>query len=102
MTPVVFIGSNQAQRECQNHPHQSNPLCGLSQQLIQAAVTALAHVGTAVACNGAGQTGFLTGLDQNNDYQRNAGDDLQDGQNDLQNFHLFNLPPTVLETAHSG
>jgi len=85
----------QAQNQSQSQPNQCDPLGCAGQSLIQA-LAGLAQVGIGIAGDRTGQASLLTGLEHNDQNQSNAGDDLQNSQNDLNNFHLCNLLPTVL------
>ena len=91
---VLLLGQ-QAQYQRQDQPNQRDPLGGTCQGLIQT-LTGLAQVGIGIAGQCAGQAGLLAGLEHDHQHQCNTGNDLQNSQNDLNNFHLCNLPPTVL------
>ena len=91
---VICLYLDEAQHQSQNDPAQSNPLGSGGQSLIQIALAALAQVGILIATGqSTGQTGFLTGLQNDHRDLHDAGDHFQNRQDDLNNFHCFYLPP---------
>ena len=94
MEDLFILTSEQAQHQGQDNPNQSDPLGGLSQQLIQAAALVLVHVGIGRAGQSAGQASLLTRLQQNHNDQGNRANSLKNSQNNLE--HIGNLPPRVL------
>ena len=86
-TAFLMMKLHQAQNQGQNNPNQSDPLGGRSQHLIQAALLVLAQVGIGSTGQSTGQASLLAGLQQNDSDQADAGDNLQDDQNDLKNTH---------------
>ena len=86
MVILVFQLQN-ADQQSQNAPCCSDPLGGGGQLLVQ--TTDLAQIGVVLAGQSAGQAGFLTGLEHDNCDQHQAGDNLQNGNNDLNDFHDF-------------
>ena len=97
---VIAFQLEEAQAQSQCNPNQSNPLSGRCQNLVEAAVLALAQVGIIVTGQSSGQASFLTGLEHNYQNQSNAGNDLQNCHNTLQNLH-FRLPPSTSEFQSS-
>ena len=89
----LYESLHQAQGQGQQDPSQSDPLSSGSQLLIQSRALILAQIGISTAGDGTGQASLLTGLQQNDHNQADAGDDLQDSQNNLHNLHFINLPP---------
>ena len=77
----------QVQDESQNDEDQSNPLGHASQSGIQGLGLALAHEGISGAGDGTGQTGGLTGLQQNDSNQEQGSDHFNDGQNNRKSVH---------------
>ena len=83
----TLLKLDKVQNQGQQYEQQSDPLGCLSQLLVQTAF-GLGQEGLSTAGDCTGQTGLLTGLEQNNCDKEQSGKNLNDGED---NSHLFSI-----------
>ena len=75
---IRFRSLEQAQGKGQQDPDQGNPFRSGSKHLVQAAALGLAQISVGIAGDRTGQTGLLTGLQQNHNNQAHTDQSLKD------------------------
>ena len=70
----------QIQHQRENNKRKRDPLGHLCQSAVKRFCLPLGEEGLRAAGNGAGQTGALSGLEQHNDDQKDAGKKLDDSE----------------------
>lgn len=88
LTETRLAPDGEVQDQSQDHEDNSNPLGGLCQLSIGACTLILGHKGFGIAGNGT-ETGTLAGLSGDDQDQQQCENNLNNGQNSMNNSHDF-------------